>query len=92
LIQDARNPKYKNVEFHFQNKFEKLVPLFVSITKENVGMAAFNDKNGSLSLISFYFIKILVLLRKGVVNIDVILEACRRRKVSDSRYSETGNT
>jgi len=39
----------------------------------------------------FFFFKILVLPRKGVVNIDVILRAWRRKKVADNRYSEAWN-
>jgi hypothetical protein len=55
-------------------------------------MAVFNNENSSLALIYFYFFKILVFPRKGVVNIDVILQECRLRKFADNRYSETWNT
>jgi len=54
-------------------------------------MAVFNNENGSLALIDFYLFKMLVSPRKGVVNIDVILQTCRRRKVADNPYSETWN-
>jgi hypothetical protein len=43
-------------------------------------------------LLIFIYLKYWYPPRKGVVNIVVILQACRRRKVADNPYSETCNT
>ena len=46
-------------------------------------MTVLNNDNGSFTIIYFYFFKILVFPKKVVVYIDVILQACCRRKLTE---------